>query len=130
MPQQGDNMDKRRAKREAMRAKQAAQHRKMKRMLILASVILVLCGAGLYYLVSGADTSSMGEATVKPPKETEAPKETMKPAAMAFEDPITTIHIKAAGDLNITNSVIDAGLAISGYDFSYAFQDVAAAATS
>ena len=126
MPQQGDNMDKRRAKREAMRAKQAAQRKKMKRMLILASVILVLCGAGLYYLVSGADTSSMGEATVKPPKETEAPKEAMKPAAMAFEDPITTIHIKAAGDLNITNSVIDAGLAISGYDFSYAFQDVAA----
>ena len=126
MPQQGDNMDKRRARREAMRAKQAAQQKKMKRMLILASVILVLCGAGLYYLVSGADTSSMGEATVQNPKETEPLKETMKPAAMAFQDPITTIHIKAAGDLNITNSVVDAGLAISGYDFSYAFQDVAA----
>ena len=84
MPQQGDNMDKRRARREAMRAKQAAQQKKMKRMLILASVILVLCGAGLYYLVSGADTSSMGEATVQNPKETEPPKETMKPAAMAL----------------------------------------------
>ena len=128
MPQQGDSMDKRRARREAMRAKQAAQRRKMKRMLLLAALVLALCAAGLAYLIANADPATVGEATVQAPKETQAAVEEVKkkPAALAFEDPITKIHIKAAGDLNITNSVVDAGLAITGYDFSKAFQDVAA----
>ena len=124
MAQRDEDMNKRRARREAMRAKQAAQQRRMKRMLILAGLILVLCGLGLFYLISNAQPGS--ESIQAPvPQETTSPPET-KPAAMAFQDPVTVVHIKAAGDLNVTDSVINSGLAISGYDFSYAFQDVAA----
>ena len=36
----------------------------------------------------------------------------------------TTIHIRAAGDLNVTKSVVESGLVASGYDFSRAFLDV------
>lgn len=124
MPQHDEEMRKRRAKREAMRAKREAEQRRLKGMLILAAVILSLCGLGLYYLIAnGGEAIQTG--AVAQPVETKSP-ETTKAVAPAFQDPVTTIHIKAAGDLNVTNSVINAGLAISGYDFSYAFQDVAA----
>lgn len=45
-------------------------------------------------------------------------------------DPITTVHIRAAGDLNITDSVVDSGLAGNGYDYTRAFQDVASTLSS
>lgn len=124
MPQHDEEMNKRRARREAMRAKQAAEQRRLKRMLLLAAVVLVLCGAGLSHLIGNSESSGEGSGQAAA-QETTAPPETTKPAVPAFQDPVTTIHIKAAGDLNVTNSVIDAGLAISGFDFSYAFQDVA-----
>ena len=125
MPQHDDQMRKRQAKREAMRAKRQAEKRRMKVMLTLAAVILALCATGLYFLLGNAETDLQSGAVVSPVVETKPP-ETTKPPAPAFQDPITKIHIKAAGDLNVTNSVINAGLAISGFDFSYAFQDVAA----
>lgn len=124
MPQHDEEMRKRRAKRDAMRAKREAEQRRMKRMLILAAVILVLCALGLYFLIGDAG-EAVQTGAVAQVVETK-PSEATKPVAPAFQDPITTIHIKAAGDLNVTNSVIDAGLAISGFDYSYAFQDVAA----
>jgi len=123
--QEDNNMEKRRARREAMRARQEAQRRKLRRTLILAAVILVLCAVGLAYLISNAE-GDVGEATVQVTEQTQPVTEPPKNAALAFEDPITTVHLKAAGDLNITSKVVDAGLAISGYDYSYAFQDVAA----
>ncbi|MBO7251170.1 MAG: CapA family protein [Oscillospiraceae bacterium] len=123
MAQNDDNMAKRRARRDAMRAKKEAQQRKMKRTLILAAVILVLCAGGLISLLSDAPADQNGSVQLQ---ETTAPPETTKPPRSVVQDPITTIHIKAAGDLNVTDSVIRSGLALSGYDFSRAFQDVAA----
>ena len=62
---------------------------------------------------------------------TTAPKATEETVAETTpgrrsRNPITTIHIRAVGDLNITNASIDAGLAANGYDFTRAFRDVAA----
>jgi len=127
MPLSDDELYRRRKKREAQRKKQAAEQKRIKRMLILAAVILTVCAAGLWYLIGLApDDEEAPTSSFKPPVATEAPEETTKPVAPALQDPITKIHIKAAGDLNITNSVIDAGVAISGYDYSGAFKDVAA----
>ena len=56
---------------------------------------------------------------------TEAPEEKPKPTSPVQKDPITTVHIKAAGDLNVTDSVVNAGVAIGGFDFSPVFKDVA-----
>ncbi len=125
MPRYDDEMNKRRAKREAQRAKREAEQRRMKRMLILAAAVLIACAAGLWYLIGNTEPSE--EAGNFPqPVQTEAPEEPTHATIPALQDPITTIHIKAAGDLNVTDSVIKSGVAISGYDFSGAFKDVAA----
>ena len=125
MAEHEDEMKRRQAKRAAIQAKRKAQQKRMKRMLILSAVILVLCTAGLIYLISSAEPGSESVA-VQPVKPAETKPPETRPVAMAFQDPKTVIHIKAAGDLNVTDRVIDSGLAISGYDFSRAFQDVAA----
>ena len=126
MPQYEDELNKRREKREAQRAKRAAEQKRMKRMLILAVLILCACGLGMGYLISNAEPAAVEAGPAQITEATEAPKETEKPAAALFQDPITTIHIRAAGDLNVTDSVINAGVAVSGYDYSGAFKDVAA----
>ena len=125
MPQHEDGMEKRRARRAAQEAKRKAQQKRIRRMLILAGVILAVCAGGLVYLIANAEPGSESVA-VRPEKPAETKPPETKPVALAFQDPKTVIHIKAAGDLNVTDSVINAGLAISGYDFSRAFQDVAA----
>ena len=125
MPLSDDELNKRRKKREAQRAKQLAEQKRMKRMLILAAVVLALCGGGLVYLIGNAAPGGE-ETSLNVPVQTEAPTEATKATIPALQDPITTIHIKAAGDLNVTDSVINAGVAISGYDYSGAFKDVAA----
>ena len=128
MPLHDDEMNKRRAKREAQRKKQQANARRLRLTLALAVLVMIACGVGIYRLSQNAV-----EKPEKPAKQevqqvmaTEAPtEETTKPSPLNA-NPITTIHIKAAGDLNVTDSVITSGLSASGYDFTRAFKDVAA----
>lgn len=124
-------MKKRQEKREAQRRRQQAQHRQMRLRLLGAVLILAFCGGGIWFLTRNAGiwgVSASQNAAVDPviPVATVPPTEPPKSNNPLFQDPITTIHIKAAGDLNITDAVIDAGVAASGFDFSRAFQDVAA----
>ena len=127
MPLHDDEMNRRREKREAQRKKQEAESKRLKMMLIIAAVVLALCCVGIYKLsqntavpaIQTSDTAETTEATNAP---TEAPKET----SAANQSPITTIHIKAAGDLNVTDSVVNSGMSVSGYEYSRAFKDVAA----
>ena len=124
MPQRDEEMRRRQERRKAQQAKQAAERKRMKRMLILAVLVLIACGAGIFYLVGNSENT---EPTIQQTQqETKPVEETTKPVAPAFQDPITTIHIRAAGDLNVTNKVIDAGLSVNGYDFSGVFKDVSA----
>ena len=127
MPQHDDELNKRREKREALRKKREAEQRKLKITLILAAVILVACGVGIFSLAKNAGISPAAkperpqQSVVQTEAPTEAPVETT-----GGKSPITTIHIRAAGDLNITDTVVNAGLAATGYDFTRAFLDVAA----
>jgi len=126
MPQHDEEMKRRREKREAQRRKREAEARKMKRNLILAAVLLILCAVGIFKI---ADASGVRLEGQTPAETEEAVKETTKATeepSRFQKDPITTIHIKAAGDLNVTDSVINAGLAAVGYDFTRAFVDVGA----
>ena len=122
MPLHEDDMSRRRAKREAQRRKQQAEARKLKMMLALAAVVLVLCGVGIFSLSRNAPAVEAGNVQASPAT---APTEAPKPTAPVQLDPITTIHIRAAGDLNITDTSVDAGLYVGGYDFSSTFKDVA-----
>ncbi len=125
MPLHDDEMNKRRAKREAQRKKQQADSRRLKLTLAMAAVVLVACGLGIFRLTQSDPRQE--EASLPAPVVTEAPaEETRRSTTPVERDPITKIHIKAAGDLNITDSVIKSGLSVSGYDFNRAFKDVAA----
>lgn len=126
MPQYDEDMQRRRQKREAQRKKREAEAKRMKRMLILAVFVLVLCGVGIYLLVQRIGGNEESVQAFQQAAQTEAPTQATRATSPAQQSPTTTIHIKAAGDLNITDSVITSGLTAGGYDYSSAFKDVAA----
>lgn len=123
MPLHDDEMNVRREKREAQRRKQQAEAKRLRITLILAAVVLVLCTAGIVFLTSRSDSSQTTVAAETRP--TQKPTQATEPATRAQKSTKTTIHIKAAGDLNVTNTVINAGVAVGGYNYTRAFMDVA-----
>ena len=123
MPLHDDEMNRRREKREAQRKKQEAEARRLKRTLILAVVVLALCAGGIVFLTSrsgGAAAAPEMQATIP----TEKPTEATQAPSRSEKNTKTTIHIKAAGDLNVTDSVVNAGVSVGGYDYSRAFLDI------
>lgn len=127
MPQNDEQMRRRQQKREAMRQKQKAQARRLRLTLLVAVLVLGACGAGLWYLTRGAkDSTQPVLATVAPTIAPTEAAETTKPPSPVNRNPISKIHIRAAGDLNVTDSVITSGIAARDYDFTGAFKDVAA----
>ena len=123
MPLHDDEMNMRREKREAQRRKQQAEAKRLRITLILAAVVLVLCTAGVVFLTSRSHSSQTTVAAETRP--TQKPTQATEPATRAQKSTKTTLHIKAAGDLNVTNSVINAGVAVGGYNYTRAFMDVA-----
>ena len=123
MPLHDDEMNMRREKREAQRRKQQAEAKRLRITLILAAVVLVLCTAGIVFLTSRSDSPQTTVAAETRP--TQKPTQATEPATRAQKSTKTTIHIKAAGDLNVTNTVINAGVAVGGYNYTRAFMDVA-----
>lgn len=120
-----DDMQRRRRKREEQRKIQERERRKLRLALVIASVVLVICGVVIYRIASTAPerAAQMAEVTQETtPVTTEAATE----PTSSRRNPITTIHIRAAGDLNVTDSVVDSGVAAVGFDYTRAFQDVAA----
>ena len=122
-----DELSRRREKREAARQKQLQEQKRLRTMLIVAGVILVLCTAGIILLARNFGGDPAPE--VQTPAATEAPVQTPPSeeteATTSRRNAATTIHIRAAGDLNITNSVVESGLVASGYDYTRPFLDVA-----
>ena len=126
MAQHDDELNKRREKREALRKQRQAEQKRLKITLILAAVVLLAAAAGMIALARNAGvTVSKPEKQEQQIIQTEAPTEAPTQATTGRSS-VTTIHIRAAGDLNITDTVVNAGIAASGYDFTRAFQDVAA----
>ena len=129
MNQDRDDFQRRQERRAELRQKQMQEQKRLRRNLILAGVILVLCCVGIFLL---ARNSGSGEAEqVQTPEVTEAPvqvqaEEATEETASSRRNAPTTIHIRAVGDLNITNSVVESGLVASGYDYTRPFLDVAA----
>ena len=123
MPLHDDEMNMRREKREAQRRKQQAEAKRLRITLILAAVVLVLCTAGIVFLTGHSDSPQTTVAAETRP--TQKPTQATEPATRGQKNTKTTIHIKAAGDLNVTNTVINAGVAVGGYNYTRAFMDVA-----
>ena len=121
-----EELNERRQRREELARKRARDQRRLYIALIAAAVILVGCAVGIFILArrSGQGSGLSGQETA--PAATMA-KEEAKPdnAPVRFgHEPTTTIHIRAAGDLNVTTSVVESGLAATGYEYTRAFMDV------
>ena len=121
-----DEMNKRRQRREEMRRKQEAEQKRLKTGLIIAAIILVVCAVGMLTIIRdtgveiGTETESAQAVKVTKPPETQPPQ------SFAELNTTSTIHIRAAGDLNITDSVVASGISVtSGYEFTRSFIDVA-----
>ena len=127
MPQNDDYLSRRHERRESAQKKREAEARRIRRTLFAAVLALALCGVAFYNLLSRPDKPVPDEKQeqIQAAETTEAPTEESKPTTPVQKDPITTIHIKAAGDLNVTDSVVNAGVAIGGFDFGPVFKDVA-----
>lgn len=119
-----DEMNKRRQRREAERQKRLRQQRQLRARLIVAAVVIVICAVAIFAISrnSGSETPE-DVSTPTGMMVTEAPTEEV--ATTPPDEPVTTIHIKAAGDLNVTDLVVASGRGTLGYDFTAAFLDVA-----
>ena len=117
-----EELNRRRREREAQRKKQQEQQRKLLIRLAVAAVVLVVCGVAIFLIArSGGGTGENTQASTQAPVQTQAATE---PQSRREKEP-TTIHIRAAGDLNVTDRVITAGATTSGYNFTACFMDVA-----
>lgn len=125
MPLHDDEMNRRREKREAQRRKQQAESKRLKITLVLAAVVLILAAVGIRKIVE----STGGQPEAQVALQTEPTTQPTEAPTRGEQSTTTTIHIKAAGDLNVTNSVVDAGLSTGGYNYSRAFMDVASILT-
>lgn len=123
MSPEQENMDARRAKRLEMQKKRQKEQRKMMLALAAAVVVLVGCGVAIFALAGRAPENANTLAATETAATTAATTSPMEKRTAAPAD--TVIHIRAAGDLNVTNSVVQSGLAATGYDFTNAFLDVA-----
>ena len=127
MPQNEDHLSRRHERREAARKKREAENRRIRRTLLAAVLALILCGVAFRNLTKDLvkEKPVKEQSQSQKAEATEVPEEEHRPTRPVEKDPITTIHIKAAGDLNVTDSVVNAGVAIGGFDFGPVFKDVA-----
>ena len=117
-----DELNKRQQRREELRIQREKEQKRLKMGLIAAGIILVGAAVGLFVMAKGSpDAQTALEATTKA---TTAPTEETQ---LSWEErtATSTMHIRAAGDLNITDSVVASGLAATGYEFTRSFIDVA-----
>ncbi len=118
MAQDYDQQNERQRRRAAARKKQQQAQRKLRLQLICAAIVLLLCGAAIYSITQGAGNTALDGTVVETTEYTEV-------ATRPKEEPTTTVHIRAAGDLNITDAVVESGNTSLGYDYTRAFLDVA-----
>ncbi len=119
-----DELNKRREEREQERKIAESQNKLLKIGLIVTAVTLVLCGAALLvtYGVVNFPAQQDPDLQVPPSTSESEPTEQTEPTPQV---PDQVIHFVAGGDLNVTDKTVAAGTAVSGYDYTTVFMDVA-----
>ena len=109
--------EQRRQRRAAKKKEREREQRQLRNRLLLAGVVILVCG-GLIFAVSQG-WISLGEQEPSSISQTDpgATEGTTVP-----RQPETVIHIVAAGDVNVTDTTVNAGDAAG--DFSHVFMDV------
>lgn len=125
-----EEMNRRRERREAQRKQQEKERRRLKLTLIAACVVLALCAFAIFSIARGASQAraNVGANVAAVPETTASTIQTETTAATESRNTPTNtvIHLRAAGDLNVTNAVVQSGLSVNGFDFTDAIMDVAA----
>ena len=128
MAEERDELNMRRQRREEMREKQRREQRRLRIAMISAAAVLIACAAGIWFIARFSQTAgAQASAAVQTTAPSTRPNftETTEATTSRRGSTQTVIHIRAAGDLNITNKVVESGLAATGYDYTRAFMDVA-----
>ena len=109
MPHHDEELNRRREKRETLRKQRELEARKLRLALIAAALVLIACGVGIFMIARSAGVeTSVSARPEETQRQTEATRATETTAPVRSKT--TTIHIKAAGDLNITDAVVNAGM--------------------
>ena len=125
---ENEELNWRRQERERRRQQRLEEDRKLKMKLLIAAAVLIVSAVVIVLLANAfgkkdhKNTEKETETTSAAEKATE---ETTEKKIVGVKDESTVIHIKAVGDLNVTDSVILAGARSTGYDFTDCFMDVA-----
>ena len=118
---------RRRARAEQQRRRKAAQ-RKLRIRLVLAAVVLLASAAVIYNLGRQGEIPLMEAAPTEVViygEDNDTTEETTEPKSNNLNREPTVIHLAAAGDLNVTDSVVWSGQTGTVYDYTSAFMDVA-----
>jgi len=116
-----DELNKRRQDREKRRKR---RQRAMYFKLVLAVIVLICCGVGIFLLIKNNEPASAPVLATVPE---ETAEETVPPTEKraAWDKAPVKIHVAAAGDLNVTDKVVWAGQMAGDFDYTNAFIDVA-----
>ncbi len=127
-----NELDKRRRERRA-RAVQRQKQQKARRELMLRLGVVLLVILLVTALIFWVSNNANNPAPVTPMQSVSTqPGSSSTPADIQPEqtkptkqEATTVIHIAAAGDLNVTDRVVEEGKSDTGYDYTDAFMDVA-----
>ncbi len=114
-----EELKRQRQLRQQQRQARARQRRQLTIRLGIACAVLLLCGGLIFSLSRNSRQTPSVETTQPPVPETTTQTQTQP----AVTEPTTTIHLVAGGDLNIVDTVVDAGGV--QYDYTETFLDVA-----
>ena len=116
--------------RQRKQARYAKKHRRrQRRRLVVMGILLAAVGlaaaGGLWFL--NQQTGDPTQTTIPPHQQTQPLMDT-QPSPTQPDKPktgTTVIHVSVAGDLNVTDGVLENAAHENGYDFSQTFLDVA-----
>ena len=115
-----------RKKREAQRRKAERERRALMLRLGLAGVVILLVTIlFIGFTMGGGETAQTNPADILNQTDTPPVKPEETEPAATEDSEYTVIHIAAAGDLNVTDQMIQNAMTTVGYDFTNAFLDVA-----
>ena len=118
---------RRRKARLAKKAREEKKRRQFRRRLMLAAAIVAFAAFLLFFTARGGAEDPTEPVETDPPIQTTAPQQTEPEQTdpPKVQTGSTVIHVSVAGDLNVTDYVLDNAAHDNGYDFSQTFLDVA-----
>ena len=116
---------RRRQARLAKKAREAKKRRQFRNRLLLAAAILLLAVFLLFFTGRGGEDPTEPVQTDPPVQTTPPETQPEETAAPKPQTGTTVIHVSVAGDLNVTDYVLENAAHANGYDFSQTFLDVA-----